>query len=124
MNTLLWILQIVLAVGFAAAGTLKVVKSRTELVETLGHWVEKFPAPLLKPLGVLEILAAIGLILPPLAGVLPVLTPVAAVGLIVIMVGAVVTHAREGELAKIGMNVGLAAMATAVAWARFGAYAF
>jgi len=124
MNTPLWTLQIVLAVGFAAAGSIKLLKPQPQLGETLGGWVEEFPEPLLKPLGLLEVLAAVGLILPPLVDVLPVLTPLAAAGLVVVMLGAVVTHARRSEYPNVAVNVTLAAMAVTVAWARFGPYAF
>lgn len=123
MNTVLWVLQVLLAVAFAVAGLSKLVMPRAKLVDTLGGWVEDFPAPLLKPLGLLEVLAAVGLILPPLVGVLPVLTPLAALGIVIIMLGAIVTHARRSEYANAVVNVVLAVMALAVAWTRFGPYA-
>lgn len=123
MNTVLWVLQVLLAVTFAAAGLSKLVMPRAKLVDKLGGWVEDFPGPLLKPLGLLEVLAAVGLILPPLVGVLPVLAPLAALGIVAIMLGAIVTHALRSEYANAGVNVVLAAMAVAVAWTRFGPFA-
>lgn len=124
MNTFLWILQILLAVSFAAAGALKLILSREKLVKTLGGWVDEFPAPLLKPLGLAEVLAAIGLIVPAVTGVAPILTPLAATGLVLVMIGAISTHARRGEYANVGINLLLAIMAAVVAWGRFGPYAF
>ena len=66
---------------------------RAKLVSTLGGWVEDFPARWIKPLGLIEVLAAVGLILPPLVGVLPVLSSLAAVCIMIVMVGAIVTLA-------------------------------
>jgi uncharacterized membrane protein YphA (DoxX/SURF4 family) len=124
MNALLWVLQILLAVVFAAAGSVKLLRPRAQLVGMLGGWVEDFPAPLLRPLGLVEVLAAVGLLLPPLFEALPVLTPLAAWGLVVLMLGAVVLHARRSEYSNAAVNLVLAAMAVTVAWLRFGPYGF
>jgi uncharacterized membrane protein YphA (DoxX/SURF4 family) len=120
MNTLLWTLQIVLAAVFAGAGATKLVQSPAQLAKTLGGWVDDFPASLLKPLGLAEVLGAIGLIVPLLVGIAPILTPVAASGVVVTMIGAIVTHARRRELPNVAVNVVLAVMAVVVAWGRFG----
>jgi uncharacterized membrane protein YphA (DoxX/SURF4 family) len=123
MNGLLWTLQIMLAAVFAGAGTIKLVQSRQQLATTLGGWVDEFPPSLLKPLGLVEVLGAIGLIVPPLANIAPILTPVAASGLVITMIGAVVTHVRRGEYLNVVVNVLLAVVAAVVAWGRFGPYA-
>jgi uncharacterized membrane protein YphA (DoxX/SURF4 family) len=124
MNTLLWILQIVLAVVFTAAGAIKLIQPRDQLAKTLGGWVYDFPAALLKPLGLAELLGAAGLIVPPLVHIAPILTAIAASGLLVTMIGAMVTHARRGEYPNVAINVLLAIMAAVVAWGRFGPYSF
>ncbi|HTX93874.1 MAG TPA: DoxX family protein [Mycobacterium sp.] len=124
MNTVLWILQIVLAVVFAGAGAVKLIAPRDQLAKTLGGWVYDVPAWLPKPLGVAELLGAIGLIVPPLVHIAPILTPIAASALAVTMIGAIVVHARRGEFANVAVNVVLAVMAAVVAWGRFGPYAF
>jgi uncharacterized membrane protein YphA (DoxX/SURF4 family) len=124
MNTLLWALQIVLALVFAAAGLLKLIKAPADLAKMLGGWVDDFPTALLKPLGLVELAGAVGLILPPVVGVLPILTPVAAIGLVIVMLGAVVTHARRSEYSNVAVNLILAAIAMVVAVLRLAAYAF
>jgi uncharacterized membrane protein YphA (DoxX/SURF4 family) len=124
MNTLLWALQIVLALVFAGAGTVKLIKSPADLARMLGDWVEKVPAPQLKLLGVAELAAAVGLIVPPLVGVLPVLVPLAAVGSVIVMLGAIVLHARRSEFPNVAGTFIIAAIAVTIAWARFGPYAF
>ncbi|OAH16393.1 DoxX family protein [Streptomyces jeddahensis] len=124
MNIVLWVLQGTLAAVFLAAGLPKIAKPREELVAPMGEWVNSFPAPGIKLLGLVEVLGAVGLVVPPLAGVAPVLSPVAAVGIIVIMVGAIVAHARESAGSKIAMNIVLGVLAAVVVWGRFGPYAF
>ena len=55
-------------------------------------------------IGVAEILAAAGLILPSLTGILPWLTPLAAFGLVIVMTGAMVIHVQRSELPNIVFN--------------------
>ncbi|MDX3191280.1 DoxX family protein [Streptomyces sp. MN03-5084-2B] len=124
MNIVLWVLQAVLAAVFLGAGLPKIAKPKEELVASMGEWVSSFPAPGVKLLGLVEVLGAVGLIVPPLTGIAPALSPVAAVGIIVIMLGAIVAHARESAGSKIAMNVVLGVLAAVVAWGRFGPYAF
>jgi uncharacterized membrane protein YphA (DoxX/SURF4 family) len=124
MNIVLWILQIVLAFVFAGAGATKLVQTRDQLANRLGNWVNDFPAALLKWLGLAEVLAAIGLIVPPLVHIAPILTPLAAIGVVIVMIGAILIHARRREFPNVALTVALAIMAAVVAWARFGTYAF
>jgi uncharacterized membrane protein YphA (DoxX/SURF4 family) len=124
MNIVLWILQIVLAFVFVGAGAIKLVQTRDQLANQLGSWVNDFPAALLKGLGLAEVLAAIGLIVPPLVHIAPILTPLAAIGVVIVMIGAILIHARRREFPNVALTVVLAIMAAVVAWARFGTYAF
>ena len=98
MAIALWIVQGLVAAGLLMAGFMKATRPKEALQEQMA-WVEDFSATQVKGIGVLEILGALGLILPMLTGILPILTPLAAVGLTVIMVGAVFTHIRRGETA-------------------------
>ncbi len=50
-----------------------------------------------KLIGMVELLGAIGLIVPMATGILPWLTPLAAIGLVLNMIGAIVTHLRYRE---------------------------
>ncbi len=70
------------------------------------------------------LLAAIGLILPAVVGVAEVFVPSADLGLVLMMVGAAITHARRKEIPLIAVNVVLLALAAVVVIGRFGAYAF
>ena len=123
MNVALWIVQIVLAMMMLMAGAMKVMKSKDQLQEQMG-WVEDFSENTIKAIGGLEVLGAIGLILPAVTGIAPVLVPLAAVGLAITMVGATVVHARRSEMPNVAITVMLLLMSVFVAWGRFGDYAF
>lgn len=98
MSIALWIVQSLAAIVFLMAGVMKATQPKEKLAETERMaWVERFSSGQLRTIGILEILGAIGLILPALTGILPWLTPVAAIGLALIMVGAIITHVRRGN---------------------------
>jgi hypothetical protein len=61
--------------------------------------------PLVRTIGVLEILGAVGLILPPMTGIAPWLATAAAIGLALIQVGAVALHLSRGEARDIWLNI-------------------
>jgi len=123
MNVVLWIVAGLLAVAFLVAGLTKLLQPKEKLAATMG-WVEDFSPGTVKLIGALEVLAAIGLVLPAALDVVPVLVPIAAVGLIALMVGAAITHGRRRETPMIAINVVLLVLAVVVAWGRFGPYSF
>jgi uncharacterized membrane protein len=123
MNIALWIVQGLLAVFFAAGGVVKLVRPPKRLYDQGLTWVEDFSPGAVKAIGALELLAAIGLVLPAVTGVVPLLVPLAAVGLGLLMVGAAAVHVRRGEVPFIAVNAALLAVAAFVAWGRFGPYA-
>src|SRR5258707_13692694 len=118
MNIVIWVVQILLAFGFGLAGLTKLTQPREKLVERMG-FVNDFPQNIVRLIGLLEVLGAIGVILPALTGILPWLTPVAAGGLILVMVGAMLTHIRRHEYSSIGVNAILLVLAVVVVYGRF-----
>lgn len=125
MNVVLWILAAVLAAFFLAAGGVKLAQPKEKLAASPNMaWAHAFSPGALKAIGALEVLAAVGLILPAALGIVPVLVPLAATGLVLLMVGAAITHARRKEPSAVATNVVLIALATVVAWGRFGPYPF
>ena len=124
MNIALWIVQGLLALVFGGSGVVKATRDRKRLFDDGITWVEDFPAGAVKAIGVLELLAAVGLILPAMTGIAPILTPLAAAGIALLMAGAGVVHVRRGEIAFLGVIAVLFAAAVFVAWGRFGPYAF
>ncbi len=83
-------------------------------------WVDSLSNNNVKIISILEVIAAIGLILPQVTGVLPWLTPLAAVGLVLTMIGAMALHAKRGDGAPaIITNAVLLLIAAFVAFGRF-----
>ena len=123
MNVFLWVLQIVLAGMFAMAGIMKSAQPKDKLRGRL-PWVEDFSAGTVRFIGIVELLGAIGLVVPAATGILPVLTPLAATGLAIVMVLAMNTHRRRREPGAIGFDAVLFGVAVVIAWGRFGPYSF
>jgi hypothetical protein len=90
VNIALWIIQILLALAFVVHG--RVMLSPPETLQPGMAYVRDIAPGTRRVIGVLEILAAVGLILPALTGILPWLTPLAASGLVILMAGAAVYH--------------------------------
>jgi uncharacterized membrane protein YphA (DoxX/SURF4 family) len=125
MDLALWITAGLLAAVFLFAGSTKLFLSREKLAEAPGGgWVLDFSAGFVKALGAVEILGAVGLILPALLGIAPVLVPLAAVGLATIMVGAAIVTYRRRESTHVLVDVTYLAMAVFVAFGRFGPESF
>jgi hypothetical protein len=118
MSVFLWILQIVLFLAFGAAAVNKLLQPREKLAGQMA-WVENFTSSNVKVIAGLELLGAIGLVLPWWTGIARVLTPLAALGLVALMIGAAVVHLRLKEFTHIGVTVILAALSLVVAIGRF-----
>lgn len=118
MNTLLWSAQGLLAIVFSATGLMKLVRPKQKLIENL-HVLAPIPAPLIKGIGLAEILGAIGVTLPQMLGIEPGLVVVAALGLALVMVGAAIAQARDRSWMIVGLNVLLLAAALFVALGRW-----
>ena len=118
MNSILWVFQILVALVFLATGLMKVMLSKEKLEGRMG-WVKEAPVSTVKIVGVLEILGAVGLILPAVTGILPWLTTLAAVGLTLTMIGAIVTHVRQAEYSKLWLPISLFIMVIFIAYGRF-----
>lgn len=117
MNIALWALQIILAGIFFMAGATKALTY--EKAKASMPWVKDSSEGFVKFIGFVEILGAIGLILPAAIGIATVLTPIAAAGLALIMLFAAIFHARRKENQAIGMNVILLVVAVFIVIGRF-----
>ena len=117
MDTALWILQILLALGFVGAGLNHA--ARRDKASGRMAWMLAVPKPLMTTIGVLELAGAAGLVLPPVTGIAVWLTPLAAALLALLMVFAAVFHLRrDGEGRNAAMNLVLGALAAFVAYGR------
>ncbi|WP_306325186.1 DoxX family protein [Streptomyces venezuelae] len=105
MNVAYWIVAGLLALFYLYGGGLKVVRSRERLLPMMA-WVDGTPLPVVRGIGVIEVLGAIGLLLPPLTGIAPWLAPAAAIGFVVLQIGATGVHLRRGDR-RIALNITL-----------------
>lgn len=117
LNFALWIAQIVLALSFLFHGW-AMLSPRESMRERMGYVFAISPG-FRSFIGASEILAAAGLILTGLTGVLPLMTPLAAGGLVVVMISAIVFHVRRNELPNIVLNLILMLLALFVAYGRW-----
>lgn len=115
MNVVLWILQALLALAFAAHGWL-FLSPPPDIVEqmnaSLPRWFQLF-------LGVAEELAAIGLILPGVTRIKPWLVPLAAAGIMLVLASATVYHLVRSEMSSAVITAVMFVLATALTYMRW-----
>ncbi|MGW2153958.1 DoxX family protein [Nonomuraea sp. NPDC001699] len=119
MKILVWIVSGMAAFIFVSTGLPKVSASAAELIAMY----KGIPVVLLKIAGVAEVLGGLGLIVPAATRILPVLTPVAAGGLVLTMVGAIITNIAIGEYTPILISLPYLMAAAGILWARSTRYA-
>ncbi len=123
MNIILWVLQLFLAVVFAWHGWMYLTWSDSTEKRLAKRNLGGKPLGL-KPtfrtfIGACELLAAVGLILPGLTGILPWLSSLAAVGLTVVMIAAVAFHLSRQEKSTAVIGLALSVLCVIVAYGRF-----
>ena len=113
-TVLLWVAQVLLALAFAAHGWL-LLAPPPDLAEAMNafmpRWFQLF-------LGIAEGLAAVGVTLPALTGIMPWLVVWAAVGIMIVMVSATVFHLARAEWSSALITLILLGMAAYVAYMR------
>ena len=115
MNTLLWALQVLLAVAFLAHGWL-FLSPPPEMLEQMNASIH--PAFRIF-IGVAEVLAAVGLTLPGITRIGPGLVPAAAAGLMIVMIGATIFHVTRGEYSSAVVTTVLLGLLAFVAYMRW-----
>ncbi|MCX5208827.1 DoxX family protein [Kitasatospora sp. NBC_00240] len=121
MQVAYWIVAGLLALFYVYAGGKKLLQDQERLRPMMG-WVDRVPMPLVRLIGGLELLGALGLVLPPLTGTVPGLAVAAAIGLALVQVGGTALHLSRGEVREIGLNITLLLAAVAVAWLGAGLF--
>ena len=119
MNITLWILQVLLALAFAAHGVMMLVpppEIAVQMNAELPRWFQIF-------IGSSEVLAAVGLILPGLTRIMPALVPAAAAGIMIVMISATAFHIWRHEYGAAATTFVLLLLATVVAYHRWRRYA-
>ena len=119
MNVALWIACGLLAAVALVGGITKSFVPKARLAaQHGGEWTESASAGFVKTLGVLEILAAAGLILPAALKIAPVMVSVTAVCWVLLMIGAMITHRRLGQGKLVMLNLVYLLLAVFIAWGR------
>ncbi|MDF2969498.1 MAG: DoxX-like family [Nocardioidaceae bacterium] len=125
MNLTLWIAAGLLAAVAMAGGISKTFVPKAKLAAAHGgEWTAGASVGFVKTLGVLELLAAVGLILPAIVDIAPVMVPVTAACWVLLMIGAMITHGRLGQSKLVMLNVVYLALAAFIAWGRFSPESF
>ena len=125
MDLTLWIAAGLLATVAMAGGISKTFVPKARLAAAHGgEWTAGAGVGFVKTLGVLELLAAVGLILPAVVDIAPVMVPVTAVCWVLLMIGAMITHGRLGQVELVMLNLVYLALAAFIAWGRFGPGSF
>lgn len=121
MDLVLWIPAAILAAVFLMSGVTKTSTPYEKYVTRRdAQWAEEFSPGAVRAIGIVEILGAIGLVVPQATGLYPILTPIAAIGLALLLVLALIVLLRRGELAKFLPITGtLLILCLAVAIGRF-----
>ncbi len=115
MRVAYWIVAGLLAAFYLYGGGLKVLRSREQLRPMMA-WVDRMPMRAVRTIGTLEVLGALGLILPPLTGIAQWLALAAALGLVLLQVGAIPVHLTSTEDRNIAINLVLTALAAVAVW--------
>ena len=113
MNVVLWIIQVLLALLFLFAGVTKLILPIEEMTKQM-----PMPGWFLRFIGVMEVLGAMGLILPWASQIRPGLTALAAAGLVIIMIGATVVTLMMGEIAMASVPFVVGILCAFVAYGR------
>lgn len=114
MTIISWIVNVLLAAAFAAAGGIKMTRPAPALIDMGMEWVADTSHDMVRAIGAIELVGAIGLILPKATGVGETLTPIAAVGLAAVMLAAVVVHLKRDESVVPPMVLGGIAVLSAI----------
>src|SRR4051812_23985849 len=118
MTYVLWIVQALLALLFLFAGGTKLVLPLDVLTSMGSPNQIQLPGLFIRFIGVVEVLGALGLILPGLLRIKPWLTPLAAAGLVIIMIGATAVSMASGQVASAIISLIVGLLAAFVAYGR------
>ena len=115
INVVLWVIQTLLALLFLFSGGVKLAMPIEPMAKQAG-----LPGTFLRFIAVMEVLGAIGLILPGILRIRTFLTPLAAAGLVIIMIGATVIMFRVNGAVQALTPAIVGVLAAFVAYGRWG----
>ena len=117
-NIGLWVGQGALALFYGMAGFMKLTQPIEGLVASGMSYAGDYPELLTRFIGTMEVLGALGVILPAATRIALRLTPLAALGFCVSQVLAMGLHVMRGEYFMLPFNLVLLALSLFVAWGR------
>ena len=119
VSVTLWVVSIGVGLAFVASGAMKLVVSKERLALRGASWVGDFSSGTVIFVGLTEITGGLAIVLPAALGIPSRSAAMAGTaGLIVVMLGAAVVHARRRELGMIIWNVALLALTAVALWDR------
>jgi hypothetical protein len=121
MDTAITVIQVLLILFATVAGLGKLIVPYTKLAKVA--WVNDFKPQHIRLISVLEVCAAVGLIVPVFLPSLTMLTPLAAVGLALVMAGAMATHLCRSEYPIMVGNLTWLGLALFVAYGKLVGFA-
>ena len=124
MDTVITIIQVILTLLFAVGGSVKLTVPYARFTKLPGQaWAHDFKPEHIRLIGVFEVCAAVGIVIPLLLHSLKILTPLAAVGMALVMAGAMATHLRRAEYPNTVGNLMWLGLALFVAYGRLVGFA-
>lgn len=114
----LWSVQLLLAVMFGDDGLVKATQPIAVLIEAF-TWPSPTTLELVRVIGFVELVGALGLVLPTATRIVPGVTPLAASFLTLLMGLAFVFHVMCGHWQMLTSDVALSLLTAFVAWGRF-----
>ena len=111
-----WVVAGILAFVYLLVGGTKIIRSRAQLEESGMSWVRGANPAVVKLVGLIEILGAVGLIVPPLTNTAVLLAPLAAIGLVLVQAVTIGVHMQMKDVRSLPINIALLLLAFAAAW--------
>ena len=87
-----------------------------EQLQPMMEWVDRTPMQTVRTIGMLEVIGAIGLILPPLTNTAPWLALFAAIRFGVLQIREITLHLSRAKSRLIGLNIARIVVPTAAVW--------
>lgn len=113
MDVAYWITAGLLALFYLYGGGLKLLRSRDRLRPMMA-WVDTVPMRTVRMIGLVEVVGATGLVLPPLTGIAPWSALATAIGFVLLQIAATAVHLHLGDR-RIALNLTLMLLAAAAA---------
>ena len=117
-NVLLWIAQVLISTSLTWATYVKLFQP-IEQLEIMWPWTGDVSPIFVRLTGIIDLLGALGVILPSLFRFKPILAPIAAIGIVSLMISASIFHICRGEASQIGFNIVFAMIAAFIAYGRW-----